>query len=164
MKFYLLFTLFIAGTALAGEIGTTVKADSVRAAPFSDTKIITTLPAATRVEILKKDGGWYQIKSAQGSGWIRMLSLRRGDVKAATGPISGLAGLASGRAGTGKIVATTGIRGLNEEELKAAHYDEKQIALLESSTSSRAEAQKYAAKAKLKARQMDYLAEPGASK
>jgi hypothetical protein len=164
MKFYLLFTLFIAGAAQAAESGTTVKTDSVRSAPFSDAKIITTLPAATRVEILKKDGGWYQIKSAQGSGWIRMLSLRRGDVKAAAGPMSGLAGLASGRAGTGKIVATTGIRGLNEEELKAAHYDEKQIALLESSTSSRAEAQKFAAKARLKARQIDYLAEPGASK
>lgn len=163
MRLVLIFTLFIAGAALAGESGTTVKSDSVRAAPFSDAKIVATLPAATRVEILRKDGGWYQIKSAQGSGWMRMLSLRRAAMKAADKPLSGLAGLASGRAGTGKIVATTGIRGLNEEQLKAAQYDEKQVTLLESSTSSRAEVQKFASKAKLKARQVDYLADPGVS-
>lgn len=163
MKLLLLFTLLIAATAQAAESGTTVKSDSVRAAPFSDAKIVATLPAATKVEILKKDGGWYQIKSAQGSGWMRMLSLRRGAMKAADKPLSGLSGLASGRAGTGKIVATTGIRGLNEEQLKAAQYDEKQVTLLESSTSSRAEAQKFASKAKLKARQIDYLADPGVS-
>jgi len=156
--------LLIAGSAQAAESGTTIKTDSVRAAPFSDAKIVATLPAATRVDILKKDGGWYQIRSARGNGWIRMLSLRRGGAKAAAQPLSGLQGLASGRSGTGKIVATTGIRGLNEEELKAAHYDEKQVTLLEASTSSRAQAQKFADKARLKARQVDYLADPGASK
>ena len=164
MKLILLFMMLLTATAQAAESATTVKSDSVRAAPFSDAKIVVTLPAATKVAILKKDGGWYQIKSAQGSGWIRMLSLRRGDAKAAAKPLSGLAGLTSGRSGTGKIVATTGIRGLNEEELKAAQYDEKQVALLESSTTSRAQAQKFADKARLKARQMDYLADPGASK
>ncbi|MDO8351173.1 MAG: SH3 domain-containing protein [Gallionella sp.] len=169
MRFNLLVTtalLIISGMVQAAESGTTVKKDSVRAAPFSDAKIVVTLPAATKVEILKKDGGWYQIKSAQGNGWMRMLSIRRGDINkpSAGSSASALAGLASGRSGTGKVVATTGIRGLNEEQLKAAHYDENQVTLLEASTSSRAEAQKFAARARLKARQMDYLADPGGSK
>lgn len=164
MKFILLYALLIAGSAQATESGITIKSDVLKAAPFSDAKIVATLPAATRVEILKKDGGWYQIRSARGNGWIRILSLRRGTAKAAAQPLSGLAGLASGRSGTGRVVATTGIRGLNEEELKAAHYDEKQVTLLETSTSSRAEAQKFAAGARLKARQVDYLADPGVSK
>lgn len=163
MKLILLFTMLLTATAQAAETGTTIKSDSVRGAPFSDAKIITTLPAATKVEIIKKDGGWYQIKSAQGSGWIRMLSLRNARTSK-SGNLSGLAALASGRSGTGKVVSTTGIRGLNEEELKSAHYDEKQIARLDSSASSRREAQKFAGKAKLNARQIDYLPEPGASK
>lgn len=154
--------LLAATVAHAGESGTTLKADSLRVAPFADAKIITTLPPASRVEILKKDGGWYQVKSAQGNGWIRLLSIRRGEGKktSAGSELSGLAGLASGRSGTGKIVATTGIRGLNEEQLKAAKYDEKQLNLLDSYLTGRPEAQKFAAQAKLNARQMEYLPEP----
>ncbi len=168
LKSSLLAALLLATSlAQAGESGTTIKADSVRAAPFADASVIATLPAATRVEILKKDGGWYQVKSQLGSGWIRMLSLRRGDSKttSAGSELSGLANLASGRAGTGKVVSTTGIRGLNEEELRAARYDEKQVALAESFATGRPEAQKFAAQAKLAPRKVDYLPEAsGASK
>ncbi len=159
----LLFTalLFTAGLAQAAVNGTTIKSDTLRAAPFADAAVVATLPAASKIKILKKDGGWMQIKSPQGSGWMRMLSIRRGNAKAASAgnELSGLAGLASGRAGTGKVVSTTGIRGLNEEELKAAKYDEKQVILTESYTSSRAEAQKFAAQAKLTPHQLDYLLE-----
>lgn len=154
--------LLLAATAQAGESGTTVKTDTLKAAPFSDAKVIATLPSGSKVEILKKDGGWYQVKSPQGNGWIRLLSLRRGNAKAtsAGSELSGLAGLASGRSGTGRVVATTGIRGLNEEQLKAAKYDEKQVTLAESYLTSRADAKKFAASAKLAARQLDYLPDP----
>ncbi|MDD2720125.1 MAG: SH3 domain-containing protein [Gallionella sp.] len=156
----LLTALLLAGNAaLAGENATAIKTDSLRDRPFSDAKTVATLNAGSPVEILKREGGWYQIKSAQGSGWIRMLSLRKGDAgkPAAGASASSLASLASGRAGTGKVVSTTGIRGLNEEELKAAHFDEKQVSLAESYQVSRAEAQKFAASAKLKPAKLDYL-------
>jgi len=119
-----------------------------------------------KVEILKKDGGWLKVKSGKGSGWVRMLSIRRGvAVKgSSSNELSGLAGLASGRAGTGKVVATTGIRGLNEEELKAAQFDEKEIKLAESYLTSRAEAETFAARGKLSARAIDYLPEAGGAK
>ncbi|MFA6922595.1 MAG: SH3 domain-containing protein, partial [Gallionella sp.] len=61
--------LVFCAAANAGESGTTIKSDSLRDAPFADAKIIATLPASSKVDILKKDGGWYQIKSPQGSGW-----------------------------------------------------------------------------------------------
>lgn len=154
--------LLIATTASAGESGTTVKTDTLKAAPFADAAVIATLPAGSKVEILNKNGGWYQVKSPQGSGWIRLLSLRRGVAKAtsAGSELSGLAGLASGRSGTGRIVATTGIRGLNEEQLKAAKYDEKQITLAESFATTRPAAQKFASQAKLTQRKVDYLPDP----
>lgn len=151
--------LLISGMAQAAETGTTIKPDSLMDAPYADASVVATLPASSRVEIIKKDGGWYQIKSPQGSGWIRLLSVRKGGAAPVRGDLSGLAALSSGRAGTGKIVSTTGIRGLNEEQLKAARYDAKQLTLADSFTSSRADAQKFAAGAKLAPRQIDYLQE-----
>lgn len=155
----LLAALLVMPTAHAGEKGAMVKADDLRAEPFRDAKIAGALAAGDKVEILRKDGGWLQIKSAKGSGWVRMLSVRRGEAGKATAGsnVAGLAGLASGRAGTGRVVATTGIRGLNEEELKAAKFNETELKLAESYLTSRAAAQKFAAKGKLAARKMDYL-------
>jgi hypothetical protein len=145
--------------AHAGESGAMIKADNLRAEPFSDAKTVARMAAGDKVEILKKDGGWLQVKSAKGSGWMRMLSIRTGAARKSSAgtEVAGLAGLASGRAGTGKVVATTGIRGLNEEELKAAKFNEAEVKLAESYLTSRADAQKFAAKGKLAARKMDYL-------
>lgn len=154
--------LLAAPTALAGESGAAVKADELKAEPFRDAKTVGKLKSGDKVEILKKDGGWLQVNSARGSGWVRMLSIRRGEARKASAgsEIAGLAGLASGRAGTGRVVATTGIRGLNEEELKAAKYNEAELKLAESSLTSRAEAKKFATKGKLSARKLDYLPDP----
>lgn len=154
--------LLAAPATHAGESGAAVKADALKAEPFRDAKTVGKLTAGDKVEILKKDGGWLQVKSARGSGWVRMLSIRRGEArKSSTGSeIAGLARLASGRAGTGRVVATTGIRGLNEEELKAAKFNEAELKLAESSLTSRAEAKKFAAKGKLSARKLDYLPDP----
>ena len=148
--------------AQAGESGAMVKADELKAEPFRDAKTISKLTTGDKVEILKKNGGWFQVKSTRGSGWVRMLSIRRGEARKASAgsEVAGLAGLASGRAGTGRVVATTGIRGLNEEELKAAKFNEAELKLAESSLTSRTEAKKFAAKGKLSARKLDYLPEP----
>lgn len=154
--------LLASAGAAAGETGAAVKTDDIKAEPFRDARIVATLAAGDKVDILKKDGGWLRIKSARGSGWVRMLSIRRGEARkaSAAGGAAGLAGLASGRAGTGRVVATTGIRGLNEEQLKAAKYSEAELKLADSFVASRADAQKFAAKGKLAARKLDYLPEP----
>ncbi|MDH4234683.1 MAG: SH3 domain-containing protein [Gallionella sp.] len=146
----------------AGDSGAMLKADELKAEPYSDARAVAMLAAGDKVDILKKDGGWLKVKSPKGSGWVRMLSIRRGAPGKSTAGASSLASLASGRAGTGKVVATTGIRGLNEEELKAAKYDEAEITLAESYSTSRAEAQKFADKGKLKAQKVDYI--PGEMK
>jgi hypothetical protein len=152
------------GTALAGEGGSALKADDLRAEPFRDAKTVGSLAPGDQVEILKKQGGWFQVKSAKGSGWVRMLSIRRGEARKAGGDAAGLLGLASGRAGTGRVVATTGIRGLSEEELKAAKYNEVEVKKAESYATTRAEAQRFATSGKLLARKVDYLPTPGSAK
>ena len=152
--------LLIAQIAWAGESGTALKADALRAEPFADAKETAKLAAGDKVEILKKNGGWLQVKSAKGSGWVRMLSIRKGEARKGSGEASGVLALASGRAGTGKVVATTGIRGLNEEELKSAKFSETEVKLAESYATSKAEAQKFATQGKLAARKFDYLPAP----
>ncbi|HLP97057.1 MAG TPA: SH3 domain-containing protein [Sideroxyarcus sp.] len=143
--------------AMAGEPGIALKADALRAEPFGDAKTVATLTVGEKVDILKKDGGWLQVKSGKNKGWVRMLSIRKGDAKKGSGEASGVLALASGRAGTGKVVATTGIRGLNEEELKAATFNEKELQLAESYAVGKSDAQKFAKQGKLAARQFDYL-------
>ena len=149
--------LLFSAAVCAAESGTALKPDELKAEPFRDAKTVASLATGDKVEILKKDGGWLQVKSAKGSGWVRMLSIRKGAARKGSGDAAGLLGLASGRAGTGKVVATTGIRGLNEEELKSAKFNERELKLDESYATSRAGAQKFAAQGKLAARKFDYL-------
>lgn len=155
--------MLLVPSAYAAESGVAIKADELKAEPFRDARKVGSLAVGDKVDILKKDGGWLNVKSKKGSGWVRMLSVRKGDAATkSTAGASGLAGLASGRAGTGKVVATTGIRGLNEEELKAAKYDEGEVALAESYATSRAEAQAFADQGQLTVQKVDYL--PGEAK
>ena len=145
---------------MAAESGTALKVDDLKKEPFSDAKTIAMLAAGDKVSILKKEGGWLNVKAAKGTGWVRMLSIRKGEPRRAAGLADNLKGLSSGRAGTGTVVATTGIRGLNEEELKAAKFDAEQLTLAEASLTTRVEAKKFADQAKLKSRSVDYLPVP----
>jgi len=143
----------------AGEPGTTLKPDEIKSAPFRDAKAVGTLGRGETVDILKRQGGWYQVTSSKGNGWVRMLSVRRGEVRKSS-EVTGLAGFASGRAGTGKVVATTGVRGLSEEDLKSAKFDESEVKSMEAQTVSKSDATRFAAQGKLKSNIIDYLAKP----
>lgn len=145
---------------LAVETGTALKADSIKKEPFSDAQTVGTLGVGDKVNIFKKDGGWLNVKSAKGNGWVRMLSIRKGDAKKEKGLAESFKGLASGRAGTGKVVATTGIRGLNEEELKSAKFDANELNLAESFMTTRADAQSFANQGQLKPLSINYLPVP----
>ncbi|MBK9161758.1 MAG: SH3 domain-containing protein [Nitrosomonadales bacterium] len=152
--------LLLSGALHAAESGTALKNDDIKAEPFRDAKTVATMAAGDKMDILRKDGGWYQVKTAKGKGWVRMLSIRRGDASKKGGSASGLLALSSGRAGTGKVVSTTGIRGLNEEELKAARFDEAELKRAESYATDKKSAAKFAAAGKLVARTFDYLPTP----
>lgn len=146
--------------AFAVETGTALKADAIKKEPYSDAKTVAVLAVGDQVNIFRKDGGWLMIKSAKGNGWVRMLSIRKGAAKKGRGVLDSFKGLASGRAGTGKVVATTGIRGLNEEELKSAKFDANELGIAESYLTTRADAQSFANQGKLKPLSLNYLPVP----
>jgi len=62
--------------------------------------------------------------------------------------------------GTGQIVATAGIRGLDEEKLRTAHFDAAQVNQLESHAVSAGAARSFAAQGGLSSRSVNYLPDP----
>jgi hypothetical protein len=144
-------------SAMAGETGTLTKTDELKAEPFRDAKTVKRLAMGEKVDILSIDGGWYKAKVGKARGWVRMLSVRKGDAQKGASTASGLLALSSGRSGTGKIVATTGVRGLNEEELKAATFNEAELLRAEANASSKVDAATFAKQGMLVARSFDYL-------
>jgi hypothetical protein len=109
-----------------------------------------------KLQILGKKGAWLNVKTTKAGGWVRLLSVKRGAASSG-GQIKGVLDVASGRAGTGKVVATTGVRGLNEEELKNAKYSEAEVKKLESFTITSGQAQQFAKSGGLKAVKINYL-------
>ncbi len=152
----------LSGIAIA-DPGSTLKTDSVRAEPYPDAKILFSIAKGEQIDILARNGGWLRIKHTRGSGWIRMLSVKRGQPPKtnSAAQASGVLKLASGRAGTGQVVSTTGIRGLSEEELKSAKYNAEELKKAQSYAVSAADAQLFASKGKLVARRVAYLPNPG---
>lgn len=143
-----------------GEAGTALRTTAVRMEPYLDGKAVGSLAKGDRVDILKRQGGWYQVNSAKGGGWVRMLAVRRGEARKGGIDTDKILGLASGRAGTGKIVSTTGIRGLTAEDLKKAKFNEAEVKKLEAATTGESGLQTFAADGKLVARKLEYLPEP----
>lgn len=142
--------------ALAGDSATAIKMDSLRAKPFADAKTVGSLNKNESIEILSKKGAWLQVKSQKSTGWVRLLSVKRGGASSSG---SSIADVASGRTGTGKVVATTGIRGLSAEELKAAKFNEVEMKKMESHTLTPSDGQSFASAGGLNATKMSYLKE-----
>lgn len=131
------------------ETGSALKNDTLRKEPFADAKSSGSLARGENVQILKKQGAWLQIKTSKTTGWVRLLSVKRG-TSSATSNTKGVLAVASGRAGTGQVVSTTGVRGLSEEELKAAKFNEAEISAMEGYTTSAENARQFANQGQLK--------------
>ena len=154
----LLIALLLPAVSMA-ETGVALKNDQIRAEPYSDAKIAGSIMRNQKVDILSRKGAWLNIKTAKTKGWVRLLSVKRGTASAGTSS-SDVLNLASGRSGTGKVVATTGVRGLSEQDLKTAKFDEAQVKTLEGYTQTAAQAGKFSGNAGLKASKLEYLPAP----
>ena len=138
------------------ETGTVLKADSLRAEPFADAKTVTSLNKNDAVEILDKKGAWLQIQKGKNKGWVRLLSVKRGGASNSN-QLGGAVDVATGRAGTGKVVSTTGIRGLSAEELKAAKFNEAEMKKMESYAATIDEGNKFGNAGGLSQTKLAYL-------
>ncbi len=157
-KSSLMIALLIAAPSLtlAAETGTALKADTLRAEPFSDAKSTGTFIKGESMNVLSKKGAWLQVKTKKSTGWVRLFSVKRG-AASTTNQAKGVIDVASGRAGSGQVISTTGIRGLSEQQLLTAKFNEVEMKVLESYTLSADEAQQFASAGGLKTVKFAYL-------
>jgi flagellar basal body rod protein FlgF len=135
----------------ATQSGTTTRPAELRATPVADGKLLKALPANAKVDVLKRTGGWYQVKTAEGTeGWVRMWLVRFSAASGAFGRDS-VAVLGSGRSGSTYTTATTGVRGLSEEELQNAKPNPAAVAALERLAVAPDDARTFAKQGSLKA-------------
>jgi hypothetical protein len=155
---YWLLPLLIS-TALPGwaENATLAKVSDLHAKPFIDAQIVTQLQASVTVDVIERKGGWSMVKHGQQQGWVRTLNLRFGSSNNNSAAVSDAYKIATGRAGSGNVVTTTGVRGLDEESLKTAQFNEQQIKLAESFRVSSTDAQAFARQAELSSQRISYL-------
>lgn len=153
----LLALLLLPILSMAAEMSTALKNDNIRAEPYADAKMTGKFTRGDKLEILSKQGAWLKIKTAKNTGWVRLLSVKRTSSSSSASQAKGVLDIASGRAGTGQVVATTGVRGLSAEDLKSAKFNEAEVKTLEGYTESAVQGQQFANSGGLKAIKFAYL-------
>jgi len=150
-------------SSFASSSGFALRQCMVMEEPYRDANEIASLDKGDSLEILKRKGGWLKISTGDIQGWVRMFYIKRGeeDNKPSAGTeVSGALGLATGRAGSGNVVATTGIRGLDEENLKEAEFNAEELKKLKAFYATNERAEAFAKKAKLVQRKVALLPAP----
>lgn len=147
--------------AHAESVAYTVRPTEIKQQPYSDAASIATLPEQASVNIVLRKGGWVQISSAQGRGWVKMLNLRSSSNTAKQGD-TGLQSLFNlGRSGNSGITVATGVRGLSEEDLQNSQPNPAELAKLQGYAVDKSQAEKFGRSSKLKTQALDYLPAPG---
>lgn len=156
----LLFLGLVCSLPAAAETAVTSRETELKQEPFTDAATIATLPGKTSVEVLKRQGGWTQVKPpSAGQGWVRMLNLRFG---AGSGKESG-SGLGSlfnvARTGSSGTTVTTGVKGLDitKDTIQNANPDMAELKRMHGYGVSKAEALKLASSANLHKQSVEYL-------
>lgn len=156
-KTILLFALCaFASAAQAADTAQTIRATELKAGPYSDAKTLASLPVNSRVEVLKRQAAWTEVKAGNSRGWVRMLNLRyqtgsgRGD--------SGLGALFNvAKTGKSGSTVTTGVRGLSEEQLKNSKPNPAELEAAKRYAADKSEARKYARSGKLEQQDLGYV-------
>ena len=144
---------FLLATALTAhtDTGQTTTTTKLKQAPNASSATINQLSAGQTLQIGTRQGAWYQVKTPQGEGWVRMLSVRLqgGSARGGESTMSGLASLA--QASRSNTTVATGVRGLSREQLQDAQEDPAEVARLHQYQVSAEEARQFAQAAGLPA-------------
>lgn len=151
-----------ASPAMAPTPGTVLRETELKDRPFLDAKTLRSLAPQTSLVIVERQSGWLRVSVSGQQGWVRLLHVSSAppESRAQAQELESFARLATGRAGTGNVVATTGIRGLDEEQLKTAQPNPEELKRLEGYGVSKEQAAEYARRHNLAARPVAHLPAP----
>ena len=148
--------LLIGSAALANERGLMIRAGDLFAEPFIDAKKLGPLTPNQSVTIVERRGGWVSVDAGGKRGWVRLLNLR---LEPAVQPAAGRSTAALRTGSTGRTVAT-GVKGLDEADIRRAALDRGQLAQLELLGVTDDAAKQYGSQNQLTERMIAYL-KPG---
>ena len=139
------------------EPATVVRATDLKAEPATDAATVKQLAENTRVEALERKGGWTRVKAGSAEGWVKMLVLRYSGASDAKRGDTGLTqAINVARTGSSGTQVTTGVRGLDEEQLAKARPNPAELAKLDGFAADRASATSFAEAGKLSATSVPY--------
>jgi hypothetical protein len=107
------------------------------------------------VDALERKGGWVRIKSGGAEGWVKMLALRYGGA-AKAGDTGLQQAFNVARTGSSGTQVTTGVRGLDEQQLANAQPNLAEFAKLNRFAVERDAASAFAAQAQLSPARVEY--------
>jgi hypothetical protein len=155
--------LCVGGATLApalclAEPATVVRASELKRAPATDAESAGQLAENAKVEALERQGGWTRVRAAGGAeGWVRMLALRYEGAGAARQGDSGIAqAINVARTGTSGTQVTTGVRGLDADQLANARPNPAEFKKLERFSAGKDAAAAFAERGHLRAQQVSY--------
>lgn len=137
---------------------TVVRPTEIRKEPAFDSVALARLAEGAQVEAIERRGGWTRVKSEAGEeGWVRMLLLRHSSAGAPRQGDSGVvAALNVARTGTSGRQVTTGVRGLDAEQLANAKPNAAELKKLQGYAASRDAAAQFAGQGELQAQKVAY--------
>lgn len=122
----------------------------LRQQPSPDAVILTELNKAEPLQVLMRQGGWYQVApSTKPEGWVRLFALQfaktiyRPDNELQT-DINGLV-----MPGHNQVTSSTGVRGLDKVSIENAQADFAALVMVQSFAQSKPIAQAFASEASL---------------
>lgn len=150
------------GARMAPTPATVLRETELKDKPSVDAKTLRRLPAQTRLTLIERSGGWFKVERDGAQGWVRLLhvSSQPAGSGSAARELESVAKMATGRAGSGNIVNTTGIRGLSEEQLRQSQPNPAELQRFESYGVDKEQAAAYARQHKLETRQVAELPAP----
>lgn len=97
----------------------TLQDSALRAEPSTSAASVGQVSKQAQVQVLERQGGWYQVQTSNGQrGWLPLLSLRFAkDAQAGRSDLGSLLKLGSQSSPASGVA--TGIRGISDEELRS---------------------------------------------
>ena len=149
----------------AEEAAYTASATDLKAEPSRSAETLDKLPQKTAVVQLARRGSWVQVRHGEQTGWVRLLVVRPGTPGAARRGDSGLFKLFNiARSGSSGAAATTGVRGLDKEQIQNAAPNATELAKLDGYLASESDARRFASdKPALNVATVPYLGADGSA-
>lgn len=140
-------------------------ATDLKREPSRSSETLESLAPNSPVISIRRQGSWVQVQHGEQVGWVRMLVVRSGTPGAQRKGEGGLSRLFNiARSGSSGAVTTTGVRGLDKEQIKNAAPDPAELAKLDAWIATDDQARKLAdAKPTLKATSLAYVEADGSA-